>query len=218
MKMRPNKTLLALLFAVSSLLCGRTTQAAEKTAFMLDLASGVAIPIADDNYTKFADPSFKLSLRAGVIFYITRNFGVAPELQFDYIPVNTDDGTFRKTIDVDAKANRIRALAAGRFIIPFGIGSVYFRLGLGVDYITASYTVSGAGLSTSTSRNSTAFTIEPGLGVQFNIAPHIVVGLYAGFPIAPSHDVAVTIGGVDLVPGRFTATDLDLLATIGFRF
>src|SRR6202012_372857 len=69
--------LLALLLSASTLLCARTTHAYEpmKTAFMLDFASGVAIPIADDNYTKLADPSFKLSLRAGVVFYVSRYFG-----------------------------------------------------------------------------------------------------------------------------------------------
>jgi hypothetical protein len=216
MKMRLNKTLFALLFAVSTLLCARTTQAVEKTAFMLDFASGVAIPLADDNYNKLADASFKLSLRAGVIFYITRNFGVAPELQFDYIPVNSDDHTFADN-NINAKINRIRALAGGRFIVPFGIGSFYLRVAMGVDYITGSFTAGAAGVTVSTSGSSTAFSIEPGLGVQFNIAPHIVVGFYAGFPISPSHDFNVTLAGFNFQQ-KFDAVDLDLLATIGFRF
>lgn len=210
--------LFAFILSASTLLCARTTHAYEpmKTAFMLDFASGIAIPISDDNYTKLADPSFKLSLRAGVVFYVSRYFGVAPELQFDYLPVNSDDGTFKQN-NIDAKINRIRALAGGRFIVPFGFGSFYARVALGVDYITGDFSASAFGVTGSTSSSSTAFTVEPGVGVQFNIHRHIVVGLYMGFPIAPSHDLAITVAGFDF-HHDFDAVDLDLLATIGFRF
>ena len=220
MTMRLNKTLFALILAVSTLLCVSTTHAYEaspRTAFMLEFASGVAIPLGDSNYNKFADPSFKLSLRAGVIIYLAHNLGIAPELQFDYIPVNSDDGTYADN-HIDVNANRIRALAGGRFIVPFGIGSFYVRLALGVDYITAEYSGSAAGFTASTTRSSTAFTLEPGFGVNFNIHRHIMIGLYAGFPIAPSHDISITEAGFALLTPKFDAVDLDLLATIGFRF
>src|SRR5215471_6032649 len=126
------------------LLLGFTAQnarASEKIAFMADFAGGVTIPVSDDNYKNFADPSFKLSLKAGAVFYVSRYFGVSAEGQFDWVPVNTNDKNYQDN-GFDARFNRVRFLVGSRFVIPFGIGSVYFRLALGLDYLTGSITVS----------------------------------------------------------------------------
>lgn len=232
MMMRPFRNAI-LTFAVVAATLGATRSALayghryaddsyRNDGFFLELASGVSIPLGDDNWNDVADASFKLSLRAGYAFPVTRWFSVAPELQFDYLPVNSDDGTFQSN-GVDAKINRIRALAGGRIIVPIGrYIAFYGRLALGVDYITGDFTVRASigpiSASGTGHGNTTAFSIEPGFGVQFNIHRNIAVGAYVGFPVGPDHDLNVSVNGTSVYDRHFTAGDLDLLATIQFRF
>src|SRR5262249_8255918 len=132
--MRLHKMLLA---AALVLLCARTGGAAErmKVGFMLDLVTGITIPIGDNDYQNFADPSFKIGLRIGAVLYITNHFGIAPEGEFDFIPVEPDKTDFANiggTINVSTSIFRERGLFGARFIYNFGIGSVYGRAMLGV--------------------------------------------------------------------------------------
>jgi hypothetical protein len=190
-----------------------------KIGFLVDVGTGVALPVSDSDYKNLADPSFKFALRAGVVLYLHPKFGFAPELEFDWIPINSNDKTFDSNPGVDARFHRVRFLAGGRFIVPFGIGSFYARLALGVDHITGNVKISypipiiGGTVGTNVSLSSTAFTIEPGLGVQFNVVKHLVLGFFLGFPIAPNHDFG---SGNSSHP--FTAVDVDLLAIVGARF
>lgn len=187
-----------------------------KVAFMGDFVQGISIPIADGNYRKFADPSYKLGVRLGAVFYINRQLGVAPEGEFDFIPINTNDGTYQNN-GLDAQFYRVRALVGGRVIVPFGIGSFYARVGIGVDYITGSIGVNVPIVGrVSTGYTSTGFTFEPGFGVQFNVHKHLVVGITTGFPIA-AHDTGSSHPLTNLNNSSFTAVDIDFLAVLGVR-
>jgi opacity protein-like surface antigen len=212
--MRSHIIKLALLLA---LLGAASTAHAEKVTFMLDLAGGITIPIADDDYKSFTDTSFKLSLRPGAVFYINRHFGAAVEGELAWVPVNSNDTNFEDN-NIDARFHRVRLLGGGRFIVPFGIGSVYVRAALGLDHLTGSITVPKSGpIRRSFSSSSTAFTFEPGLGVQFNVVRHLVVGLYCGFPIQTDQNLRFTvINGVSTTT-TFQPFDVDILAVIGFR-
>ncbi len=191
------------------LLCARTTHAAPpKMGVMVDFVNGISIPIADSDYKNFADASYKLGIRGGVVFYVLPNFGIAPEAEFDFIPVNSNDGTFQNN-GFDAQFYRERGLIGSRFIIPFGIGSFYLRAMFGVYHIGGTVSVNVIGNRISTDYSSTGFTFEPGLGVQFNIIKHLVIGLTTGFPIA-THDFGNN-------KPHFTAVDVDFLAVVGFR-
>jgi hypothetical protein len=186
-----------------------------KVGFMADFVQGLSIPIADGNYKKFADPSYKLGLRVGAVFYVRHNLGVAPEAEFDYSPVNTNDATYQ-SVGIDAQFNRVRGLFGGRVIVPFGIGSFYARLAIGVDYLTGSLGVILPVIGRqSTPYSSTAFTLEPGVGVQFNIVRHLVLGVTSGFPVA-FHDTNKPL--TNLSTSAFTAVDIDFLAVLGVRF
>jgi opacity protein-like surface antigen len=210
--MRVHNYILALLLATASV--SRAHADRLKIAFMGDFVSGIAVPLGDSNYKKFTDPSFKVGVRAGAIFYVHPRFGIAPEAELDWIPINTNDNTYQNN-QIDAQFNRVRFMLGGRFIVPFGIGSFYARIGFGVDYITGStaptFNIPLVGRLT-TSFSSTAFGFEPGLGVQFNVVPHLVIGGAMGFPIA-SHN----FGNTGPLVTSFTAVDVDFLATIGLR-
>lgn len=201
------------LIAALLLLCARTINAAErmKVGFMLDVAQGVSMPVADDDYKYFADPSYKLALRAGAVLYVRPRLGIAPEAEFSFIPVNSNDRTYQNN-GVDAQFYRERGLVGARFIVPFGFGSVYGRVALGVDHIGGTTAITVGGVQVSTSWSSTGFTFEPDVGVQFNVHRHLVVGLCSGFPIAVHN-----FGPNRNNPQKFTAVDVDLLAVFGVR-
>jgi hypothetical protein len=192
-----------------------------KVGFMLDIVNGVAIPIADSDYKKYVDPSYKLGLRIGPVLYLHRWFGIAPEFDFDFIPVNSNDGTFQNN-GIDAQFYRERGLLGARFIFHFNIGSVYLRTVLGVDHIGGTTSAGPPGFRASVDWGSTGFTIEPSLGVQFNVVRHLVLGFSTGFPIA-WHDFSTenaTVNNILRTYGlnpHFTAVDLDLLFVIGIR-
>jgi hypothetical protein len=215
--MRSHNILLGLILLGSSAGVAR----AEKVAFMADLAGGVTIPVSDDNYREVIDTSFKLSLKAGAVFYVHPRFGVAAEGQFDWVAVNTDDDYFVRRyapLSFDARFNRVRFLGGARFIIPFGIGSFYLRAALGVDYLTGSVTTPVVlGQSLTCNPSSTAFTFEPGFGVQFNVVRHVVLGVYTGFPIDSQQTLNCSfVNGVN-ISRQFTPVDIDILGVFGFR-
>ncbi|HEX6834982.1 MAG TPA: hypothetical protein VF334_00340, partial [Polyangia bacterium] len=85
----------------------------------------------------------------------------------------------------------------------------YARAMFGVDHIGGTTSVTIAGARFSTDYSSTGFTFEPGLGIQFNIVKHLVIGFTTGFPIA-THDFGNN-------KPHFTAVDVDFLAVVGFR-
>lgn len=184
-------------------------------------APGISIPVADSDYRRFASATFKLSLRGGAELWLSELIGVAPDLQIDLIPVKTNDGTYRSgNFGVDTPFFRARFLVGARFLIalakrlPF---AAFFRFAVGADYLTGSETASfnigpirGGG---TLNLSSTAFTLEPGFGLQLRFLRYGAAGVYAGFPVA-FHD----FGRTDAANIRsFTAIDVDLLGFIGAR-
>jgi hypothetical protein len=211
--MRLHKLLLA---GTLVLLCARTTNAAErlKVGFMADFVTGVTIPIGDGDYKNFADPSFKIGVRAGAVIYITERFGIAPEGEFDFIPLEPDKSDFPNvngTVNVSTSMFEERVLFGARYILNFGIGSFYLRTMLGLDHIGGTTTGTAFGFTGSNDFSSTAFALEPGAGIQFNIVRHLVIGFTTGFPIA-FHSF-----GSGNNNRKFTAVDVDFMGVVGFR-
>ena len=211
--MRLHKMLLVVALV---LLCARTTNAAErlKVGFMMDFVTGVTVPVADGDYKNFADASFKMGLRLGAVIYINDRFGIAPEGEFDFIPLEPDKTDFPSsngTVNVSTTIYRERGLFGARYILNFGIGSAYLRTMIGVDHIGGTTSASVGGFGGSTDFSSTGFTLEPGAGVQFNIVRHLVVGFTTGFPIA-FHSF-----GNNNNSRKFTAVDIDFMGVVGLR-
>jgi hypothetical protein len=208
-----NKLLAALVgavLAIALVAAPAPARAAEemKVGFMLDFTPGVAIPIGDSTYKHYFDASFQLGFRIGAVLYISRHFGIAPEGEFDFMPLTADSSQFPDY--THPSIFRERGLFGARFIIPFGIGSFYARFAMGVDHIGGNYTVNVGPFGASASVSSTAFAIQPGLGLQFNVIRHLVVGFATDFPIA-WHNFTSSDNN------KFTAVDVDFLAVIGLR-
>jgi hypothetical protein len=206
--------LLRLLPVIVLLLCARTTSAAErmKVGFLIDFVNGVSIPISDSDYKNFSDASFKMGVRFGIVLYVARHFGIAPEGEFDFVPINSSDNRFQNN-GIDAQFYRERGLVGGRFIFPFNVGSFYLRAMVGIDHMHGSTSVTPLGVRFSTDFSSTGFTFEPGAGVQFNVVKHLVVGFATGFPVA-LHDFG---NRTPASSQKLTTVDVDFLGVIGVR-
>jgi hypothetical protein len=196
-----------LLGASLVLYCDNARAERTRVGFIGDLAQGVSIPVADSQYTSYADPSYKISFRFGVEFPLLPRLHIAPELSLDVIPVNTDDDRFQR-LGVDARFNRVRLLFGARLIIPFGnverpIGDFFARIGIGLDYTAGSLTVLGNVTNTS----STGFAFEPGFGVDFRVFRVLYLGASLGFPIG----TAAFTNNL----GNFTAVDFDVMFFVG---
>ena len=222
---------LPLAFALALSLVSSLASGVEKLQLhgYAEVAPGVSIPVSDGNYKNFADPSFKFSLRGGVELWLFKRIGFAPEAQIDFIAVNTNDGTFQNAhIDfagvrydgINASYGRYRFLIGGRFLFDFGIGAAYARFLVGADYLTGSESetvMTPAGtLNHTEGFSSTAFTLQPGVGVLFRFAKYFQAGMSFDAPVA-FHNFnnrdEYAIGNAS-----FTSVDIDILGVFGFRF
>jgi hypothetical protein len=183
-------------------------------------ALGVTIPVSDGNWKNFADPTFKFSLRGGVELDLLKKdkfgFGFAPEAQIDLIPINANGNTFRNIgqITINASFGDYRFLIGGRFLFDFGIGAAYARFLVGADYLTGSETAAVGQFAGTANYSSTAFTLQPGVGVQFRFLKYGIAGVSLDVPVA-FHQFGrnePATGG-----GSFNAISFDILGTIGFR-
>jgi hypothetical protein len=185
--------------------------------FAADFGVAGSFPVADSDYTSFASPSVKLALHVGWELVVEERFLITPELTFDLVPVNTNDTTYDSKGE-DARFQRYRGMIGARFLVRLGVGELFARLAFGVDHLTGSITIAIPGFPPShltSSFSSTAFGFEPGVGVQFAVIRHLVLGLMLSFPVA-SHDFGKSTS--PLKPRAFTAADADLAAFAGMRF
>ncbi len=183
----------------------------------IDLDVGLSVPAADGNYRQFADTTLKVGLHAGWEMALHKYFLLEPEIEFDVIPVNTDDGTFNaNNIHFNPTFTRIRFLAGARIAARFGKVEPFLRLGFGVDYIGGSVLPP---IGDRKNFSSTGFVFKPGLGVQGEVWKHVVVGGEVALPVAPHNfgDVAPYFNSLGN-HGAFTAFDIEIVAYAGFRY
>jgi opacity protein-like surface antigen len=183
---------------------------------------GVSAPLADSRFTAFADPTFKVGMHFGWELALHKYFLLAPELNLDIMPVNTDDSTFNaNNAHFDATFTRVRFLVGGRFSLRFGKAEPFMRIGFGLDYI-GGHVLPPIGNQRDFS--TTAFSFKPALGFQYEVAKYFLVGGELAFPIGAGHN----FGQVDLyfngltqrnnAPLQFTAADIEVALFAGFRY
>ena len=137
--------------------------------FLLDIAPGITVPIADDGWRGYTGPSFKFSLRIGGELWIANGFGIAGEVDLDPEPVMTSDGV----------QGRFRGMIGFRLLFGFRIGAFFIRHAIGGDYLARFHPRGGT-----VDVNPGALAVEPGMGVQFRVVRHLVIGFSVDFPIA----------------------------------
>jgi hypothetical protein len=225
----PVKLALSLMLLVASSPAARADRL--ETHGFVEAAAGVSLPELGSRYQSFASPGFKPSVRGGIELWLIKAVGFAPELQLDVIPVNqrsTDAiyvrnvATGMDTYSMVSSFGRYRFLAGGRFLFNFGPGAAFIRILAGVDELSGSEKLTAIGMPaaggpvTGQRLNfaSTAFTVQPGIGVHFIFWRHMIIGVSIDLPIA-FHDFGKPdLGGVQ----KFNSVDADLMGTLGYRF
>lgn len=159
------------LSALVAVACVSSTAEA-RGRFLLDVAPGVAVPIADGNWQGTTDPSFKLSLRFGGELWFTRVIGMAGEVDLDLEPL---------MVASDSADARVRGLVGLRLLFGFPrhIGAFFLRQAIGVDYISPN----ASDVPLDVRDGQAALAVEPGLGLQFHFVRRGVVGFAVDFPI-----------------------------------
>jgi hypothetical protein len=188
--------------------------------FFADVGLGVSVPIADGNYKQFADPTAVINLYAGWELALHKYFMLAPEIDLDLIPVNTNDGTFNaNNVHFNASFFRFRFLVGARFAARFGKAEPFLRLGFGVDYFGGSVLPP---VGNQRNFSSAGFAFKPSLGFQYEVAKYVVVGGEFSFPVSGQNfgDVAPFFNALNVNNRvvQFTAADFELAVFAGFRY
>jgi hypothetical protein len=183
--------------------------------FFVDLGLGPTVPVAEDMYRRFAEPTAVIGLYTGWELALHKHFMLAPEVNLDLIPVN--DATFNN-LQYNASFFRVRFLVGARFVLRFGKAEPFLRLGFGVDYFGGNVQ-EPAGSQAHFS--SAAFTFKPAMGFQYEVAKYVVVGGQFAFPVAVTHSFDNLNGlfyPLDVLNSAFTALDFDFMGYAGFRY
>jgi hypothetical protein len=166
--------------------------------------AGLAVPISDSDWTRIADPSLKLAVRAG-----GGRPDVAGYVGFDFTPISfANDPGFG-----DLSGQRYRLLVGAQIwkqLVP-NI-HVDARLGAGIDIAHASYTITILGTTNSSSDTNVGFAFEPAGGLWFDIGTTAEIGFELGLPIG-YHNKTAQPGSGDYT-FKYTSVDLDLLGGI----
>jgi hypothetical protein len=153
------------------LLAAAPANARPVARFLVDGVIGVNIPIANGNYVDSYYPSPTFGLHFGGEIWVARHFAVAPELALDGGPL-LDRVTNPTT-------GRARFQLGMRFLFGFGRGhAVFLRWLAGAELLA--YGPGGPGGQGTV---NAGFATEPGVGMQFRVSRHAVVGFVNGFPI-----------------------------------
>jgi hypothetical protein len=186
--------------------------------FFVDLGLGPTIPVAEDMYKRLADPTAVIGLYTGWELALHKHFMLAPELNLDLIPVNTNDATFNNA-GYNASFFRVRFLVGARFVLRFGKAEPFVRVGFGVDWIGGTVREPTAGFQGAFA--STGFTFKPAMGFQYEVARYVVVGGQFAFPVSGTHSLGNSYPlfySLDVVNNAFTALDFDFMVYAGFRY
>ena len=174
----------------------------------LEVAAGLSVPVAEDEYADIIDESFKLAVRA----VMARTPRSAFELGFDWTPSNYQAPLIG---DLEVDVDRFRILFGGRFGAPIGTRARAFgRVAAGVDIV--SVTASSEFLNAESSERDVGLGLEFGGGIAVDVGP-IDIGVQVAIPIAFHFDDDDPADNDD-ADLEYTAVDLDLLvfAAVGF--
>jgi hypothetical protein len=172
----------------------------------VEIAGGVMLPVANDDWTNAVDVSPKLGIRLG---------GGRPDIEGILVADWTPAQAKADPLFTDVSYHRFRILAGAqlRHAIAPNI-RLSARLGLGIDIAHASYTVDIPILgTTSGSDTHTGFAFEPAIGIWYAFGK-TEVGFELAVPIG-SHD-----RDADPQTGQigfhYTSVDVDLLGVVRF--
>jgi len=147
---------------------------------LVDGSVGVEVPIAGTTYRDYYLPWPDVGLSLGAEIWIGRHFGLAPEITLDGGPYFEQHSTA-----VTTGAFRIRP--GLRLLCRFGHGHAFFaRFLTGAEILAF-----GPGGRQGSGTVNAGFAGEPGVGMQFHVARHTVLGFLVATPFS-FHTFATT--------------------------
>ena len=174
-----------------------------------EVALGLAIPVANDNWTNLVEPSPKVAVRGGAM---SGDFGGM--LGLDWIPQSLDNGGGSFGIgSTNSSVQRFRAIASAVFhhrVAPKV--TLSGRAGVGIDLVHGSFDVTILGSTSTTSDTDVGYAFEFGAGVWFDLAGK-QVGFELAIPIGHHNKHAQNSNELT---ADWTSVDVDLL--VGLRF
>jgi hypothetical protein len=207
MRVNPGVFRPSLAFVLALPILGSPAQARADSFF--EIGGGIAIPMADDDWTDAVETSPKLTVKAGAV---PGTIGGA--VSFDWTPVNTDAQGFSSGIaSADVSAHRFRILANLLFHMPVQ-KKLHFegRAGIGVDIAHASVSGDVLGVNFESSDTDAGLGLEVGAGMWFDVGS-VQVGAQVALPVAMHDHQADNTGEITF---DYTSYDFDLL--FGVRF
>lgn len=174
----------------------------------IELGGGLALPVSDDDYTAYAEPSLKLAARIGSSGATLGGMG-----SIDWTPVS-DDLEF-------VSFNRVRIL--GHVQVRSQVGpklQIVGRFGAGIDYIHASTDATILGIRFEGSDSDVGLALEAAGGLWFGVGGGSTqVGIELALPISlhSSEGNPQNPNDPDDAEFDYTGIDIDVLAAVRLR-
>lgn len=171
----------------------------------IELAGGIMIPAADNQWTDYVDSGPKLAVRAGAV-----GAKAGAMLSLDWTPINADNTGFGNAVDISS--HRFRMLVSVTTLIKAAPKlHISLRVGVGADISHVNVQTDLFGVHTENSDTDVGLALEGAGGLWFDVGS-VQIGGELALPISYHDDGSKS--DVDLE--TYTSLDIDLL--FGVRF
>ena len=169
----------------------------------VEAVGGLSSPLGDDAWTKYADTSPKLAVRAGAV-----SGDVGGLVSADWTPVQLDsNGSLAGALDTTGHEFRILANVVLQHRLAPKV-SISARGGAGIDIAYGSYSVALGNSTTSHSNTDLGVAFELGGGVWFDLSSSVQLGGELALPISHHSTQAQNLGDIAF---DYTSYNIDLL-------
>jgi opacity protein-like surface antigen len=154
--------------------------------FFIEIPIGLGTPVGESGYESLYDSSFWTGVNLGYLFSLggwSAAIGPAVDLQYAIGNVDGEWQSNDATQD-DLYLGRLRAIGGARFVVGFGSAYLLTRVGIGLDFVHASWDYWRPGNQHVVGDHSdTSFGIVAGIGMGYQITELIGVTFLLDFPI-----------------------------------
>lgn len=158
-------------------------QEGDLEGFFIEVPLGIGTPIGDYGNEGMYDSSFWTGVNLGYLFAVGGGtVAIGPALDVQYSPGNVDQ-TFPpdRAGEDDLYLGRFRAIAGARMLVGFGSAYMLMRVGVGLDYVHASW--DPPIYDRDSDDSGIAAGMVAGLGMGYRLTDLIGLSFLLDFPI-----------------------------------
>jgi hypothetical protein len=217
MVQRAKTTCWLLAAATAALFVAAPSAAAQEgdlEGFFIEIPVGIGTPLGDSGNEGMYDSSFWTGVNLGYLFSIGGGtVAIGPALDVQYSPGNVDQNFHEGDGSQDnLYLGRFRAIAGARMLVGFGSAYMLMRVGVGIDYVHASW--DSVVYNAYAHDSDAAAGMVAGLGMGYRLTDLIGLNFLIDFPIGfHSEDP-----NDDRDPIDWTGEMIDLLASVAIVF